>query len=69
MSLMRSKDNLYTIQENNNLQIVECYRNAKPGEIIALDIYISIIVIESKGVTPNSPSCYFGSSFKVITPN
>lgn len=36
---MRSKDNRYTIQENNNLQIVECYRNAIPGEIITFGTY------------------------------
>lgn len=36
---MESKDNLNTIQENNNLQIVECFRYVKPGEIITFGTY------------------------------
>lgn len=36
---MESKDNLYTIQENNNLSIVEYIRNASIGEIITFGTY------------------------------
>lgn len=36
---MESKENLYTMQEENNLRMTEYYRNAKPGEIIAFGAY------------------------------
>lgn len=36
---MRSEENLYTLKEDNNLQMAECYLNAKPGEIITLGSY------------------------------
>lgn len=38
-NIMVTKDNLYTIQEDKNMQIVECKRNAKPGEIITFGTY------------------------------
>ena len=36
---MGSRDNLYTMQEDNGLKIAECNRNAKPGEIITFGTY------------------------------
>jgi hypothetical protein len=47
---MKSKDNLSAIQEDDNMQIVEYYRNSKPGEIITFGAYPQ--AADGTGATP-----------------